>query len=73
MKLRFSHIYAVLTAIALCYLAATGYAAEVTNGEAYKESPGGGFTITPPAVLAPGARRHPGKENPARGRVFLPL
>lgn len=28
MKLRFSQIYAILTAIALCYLAVTGYAAE---------------------------------------------
>jgi hypothetical protein len=29
MTLRFSQVYAVLTAIALCYLAVTGYTAEL--------------------------------------------
>ena len=41
MKLRFSQVYAILTAIALCYLAVTGYAAEVTPGDAYGEPLGG--------------------------------
>lgn len=41
MKLRFSQIYAILTAIALCYLAVTGYAAEAAHTQACSEQPGG--------------------------------
>ena len=33
MTLRFSQVYAILTAIALCYLAVTGYTAEITPAD----------------------------------------